>query len=110
MSETMEKPISPSPQLKPLNIRGRKRFPLASDHMQPVMDFCIGGRYLSLYAVSGRTPSCCYSLYRDVASEPNNPLQHAMSDREAFQVIHNLLEEVEDERIDRLMDFKFEQR
>ncbi len=37
-------------------------------------------------------------------------LQHAMSDREAFQVIHNLLEEVEDERIDRLMDFKFEQR
>jgi hypothetical protein len=112
MPETLEKP-----KLKPLNIRGRERYPLASKTMVPVQDFCIGGRWLSLYFVAGRPRSAGYSLYWDDTRKPTGwvlddarPLQHAMTDQEVFIVLAQLLEKVEDERIDRLMDFKFEQR
>jgi hypothetical protein len=77
-----EKPVFRSRSRSP-NISDRERFPMASESMLPVQDFCIGGRWLSMYAMG-------YS--------------------EVLVVLFQLLEKVEEERIGRLLGFKFEQR
>jgi hypothetical protein len=111
-----EKPVFRSRSRSP-NISDRERFPMASESMLPVQDFCIGGRWLSMYEVTGRTPSCPFSLYWDDTREPTGnalddrrPLQHAMGYSEVLVVLFQLLEKVEEERIGRLLGFKFEQR
>lgn len=64
-------------------------YPHANEVLRPVADFNINGRTLSLYDVSGRTPSTRYSLYWN---DETNPVQHAMSEWEVFQALHEILE------------------
>jgi len=79
--------------------RARKRraeaFPHAKGHesaLTPVTDFRIGKRTLSLYTVSGRTPSAPFSLYWN---DENNPVQHAMTAWEVFWALHSILDSEE---------------
>ena len=72
----------------------KARYIHRSDTMQPVNSFRLGDRILCLYYVTGRTPSCAYSLYWDDERLGDQcPIQHAMSDLEVFWVLHRLLEE-----------------
>lgn len=66
-------------------------FPHASQGgpLKPVKSFKIGNRRLSLYWHENRVPSAAYSLYWD---DERNPVQHAMTDREVFEVLAGILE------------------
>jgi len=70
----------------------RSIFPHASEFCHPIVEFKIKDRMLSLYIVSGLTPSASYSLYWN---DQNNPVQHAMTDYEVFHVISGILEAIQ---------------
>ena len=83
-------------------------FPMARAYpkaMNPVAEFDIGGRMLSLYAVEGRLPGENYSLYWN---DETNPVQHNMSDWEVFKALESLLETEAEERRDRALDWQVE--
>lgn len=67
----------------------RKLFPHKTEVMHPVEEFKIGDRVISLYWVEGRTPGTAYSLYWN---DEHNPVQHAMTHHEVFNVLHHLLD------------------
>jgi len=80
---------------KEFNRAGARRkaaFPHARGHenaLAPVTDFRIGKRTLSLYTVSGRTPSAPFSLYWN---DESSPVQHAMTAFEVFWALHSILD------------------
>lgn len=69
-------------------------YPHENEILRPVSRFLIGGRYLCLYTHVNRTPSAPYSFYW---TDEENPLQHAMSISEVFNILSQELEKAQEE-------------
>lgn len=66
----------------------RPTFPHANDTLNPVQEFCIHGRWCSLYDMTARPVGLNFSLYWN---NEMNPIQHAMTALEVFNLLAALL-------------------
>ena len=74
---------------QPATIEKRNLFPHRSNALKPIQPFNINGRWLYLYANTGRPYSTPFSLYW---GDENTPVQHAMNYLEVFSVLSEELE------------------
>lgn len=65
----------------------RDRFPMRNEVLQPVKEFKINGRWVSLYWNKNAVPPA-YTMYWNDTGEN---IQHLMSDMEVFSVLAGLL-------------------
>ena len=72
-----------------------KKFPLASTILKPIQSFIIEGKTLCLYSHNSRPKDAAYSFYWQ---DETNPVQHAMTDYEVFNVLSQILKEINEKK------------